>query len=142
MQEFEYWVRENPGVVKPLFGWLLLSDTSTKSGSGREGEESIESSHTSTAEEVDATPKLLCSDVNGGEGQQSEMEAIMWLPSQRVKACLASRSSPPSALLSQPVVKHHRFQVSLMRACFRSAVSISRVLCGVYLLHPHLLMLA
>ena len=115
MQEFEYWVRENPGVVKPLFGWLLLSDSSAVSGSGREKDEDIESSLPSTSEEVDTELKLLCSDVNE-KGTQSDVEASMWLPSQRVKACLLSGSPPPSALLCQPVVKHHRFQVSLLSA--------------------------
>ena len=100
--------------MKPLFGWLLLSNTATESASGKEKDGGMESLFASTAEEVDRGPKLLCSDVDQSESQQSEVEAIIWLPSERVKSCLMSGSPPPSGLLSQPVVKHHRFQVSLM----------------------------
>ena len=102
-------------MVKPLFGWLLLSPTSasTEGSSVMEDGEGIDSSLRTPAEGVDSAPQFLSSDLNIGESSLSEVEAILWLPSQKVKACLLSGSPPLSALLCQPVVKHHRFQVGL-----------------------------
>ena len=111
-QEFEYWVKKNPAVIEPLFGWFLFDD---------EGQATED-------EQVDTHPpqqSLSLSD----EDWQSEKDFIcsIWpLPQQLWEffGDKAVSSVAQEAVLWCPVVKYHHVQVRHICTCVQGDVGL------------------